>query len=115
MEFKIYTTFINTFWHYLFHAFWLNGSSTTPTNLPNTNTVLHGSYMFQHCFHHSQGDLHQDLKLTGIQQITKVMHSTVFCEQNSIIKVWYIKTIKTVTFIMVFSLNMIKKFYVAIL
>lgn len=43
------------------------------------------------------------------------MRSTVFWEQNSILKVWYIKTIKTVTFIMVFSLNMIKKFYVAML
>jgi hypothetical protein len=71
--------------------------------------------MFQHRFHHSQGDLHQDLKLTGIQQITKVMYSTVFCDQNSILKVGYIKTIKTVMFIIMFSLNMFKKFYVAVL
>jgi hypothetical protein len=48
--------------------------------------------MFQHRFHHLQGDLHQDLKLTGIQQITKVMYSTVFCDQNSILKLGYINT-----------------------
>jgi len=71
--------------------------------------------MFQHCFHHSQEDIHQDLKLTGIQQITKVMHSTVFCDQSSILKVQYIKTIKTVIFMMMFSLNMVRKFYTAVL
>jgi hypothetical protein len=43
--------------------------------------------MFQHRFHHLQGDVHQDSKLTGIQEITEVMHSRVFCDQNSILKV----------------------------
>jgi len=64
----------------------MNCSSITPTNAPDTNTVLYGFYMFQHHFYHLQGDLHQDLNLTGIQQITKVMHSTIFCDQNSILK-----------------------------
>jgi len=33
--------------------------------------------MFQHCLRHAQGALHQDLKLTKTQYITKLIHFTL--------------------------------------
>jgi hypothetical protein len=55
----------------------LNCSFTTPTNAPWVCiiTVLHRFYMFRGRLCHPHTALHQDLKLTKIQSITKAINN----------------------------------------